>query len=279
MGHLKRHFLGPRAATQDAMNLNFQGTEYELAERYTDMTKILFLCLWYSSIFPSSFYLCAFSLGIKYFVDKFCLMRTWKKAPQLGTKISKFSRRYFFTFAIAVMAVISSYYWSGFPFDNLCQNGSINSTYVGSMTVFPLDESYTGYGNNLTFTADDMDYRFCNQNFMAIGGGPTFPFVPTMTSETTQPLDWSKSYMNVAFTLVTVTNLFFLFHRKNKVTEDQIITTTYFGWAAVAIMGIGRYTHGEIMNSTQTHLSHFLFCSYHQICLRLVENVFGSLPQ
>jgi hypothetical protein len=33
VGHLKRHFLAPRAATQDAMNLNFQGEEFELAER------------------------------------------------------------------------------------------------------------------------------------------------------------------------------------------------------------------------------------------------------
>eukprot|EP00804_Cyclotella_cryptica_P013285 CCRYP_018642-RA/>CCRYP_018642-RA protein AED:0.04 eAED:0.04 QI:382/1/1/1/1/1/4/1250/711 len=39
-GHLKRHFLAPRAATQDAMDLLFQGTPYELAERYTDMTKV-----------------------------------------------------------------------------------------------------------------------------------------------------------------------------------------------------------------------------------------------
>jgi hypothetical protein len=33
MGHLNRHFLAPRAATQDAMNLMFQGQEFELAER------------------------------------------------------------------------------------------------------------------------------------------------------------------------------------------------------------------------------------------------------
>ena len=33
MGHIKRHFLAPRASTQDAMNLNFQGEEFELAER------------------------------------------------------------------------------------------------------------------------------------------------------------------------------------------------------------------------------------------------------
>lgn len=35
MGHLQRHFLAPRAATQDLMNLNMQGQVVELAERYT----------------------------------------------------------------------------------------------------------------------------------------------------------------------------------------------------------------------------------------------------
>ena len=33
VGHLKRHILAPRAATQDAMNMNFRGATFELAER------------------------------------------------------------------------------------------------------------------------------------------------------------------------------------------------------------------------------------------------------
>jgi hypothetical protein len=39
-GHVNRHILAPRAKTQDAMNLNMQGQQYELAERYTNMTKV-----------------------------------------------------------------------------------------------------------------------------------------------------------------------------------------------------------------------------------------------
>jgi hypothetical protein len=33
-GHIQRHFLAPRAKTQDAMNRCFRGLEVELAERY-----------------------------------------------------------------------------------------------------------------------------------------------------------------------------------------------------------------------------------------------------
>jgi hypothetical protein len=35
MGNLKKHILGPRAKTQESMNLSFQGTGYNLGERYT----------------------------------------------------------------------------------------------------------------------------------------------------------------------------------------------------------------------------------------------------
>lgn len=117
---LQRHFLAPRAATQDAMNLNMQGQVVELAERYTNMTKILFLALWYCSIYPCTLFLCSFALLVNFFTDRFSLMRTWKRAPMLGNTISSFSRKYFFSAAIVAMAIASSYYWSGFPFDNLC---------------------------------------------------------------------------------------------------------------------------------------------------------------
>jgi hypothetical protein len=40
VGHLQRHVLAPRAATQDSMNIYMQGQAFELAERYTNMTKM-----------------------------------------------------------------------------------------------------------------------------------------------------------------------------------------------------------------------------------------------
>ena len=72
-GHVRRHIMAPRKKTQDAMNICFQGSTYELAERYSDMTMILFMALFYSSIFPTAFFLCAINLTLKYGVDKFNL--------------------------------------------------------------------------------------------------------------------------------------------------------------------------------------------------------------
>jgi len=106
-----RHFLAPRAKTQDEMNLQMKGLEVELAERYTNMTKIIFLALWYSSIYPAGFYMAFVALSINYFTDRHSLMRTWKRAPPLGPGISEFSRRYFISTAYCAMALLSSYFW------------------------------------------------------------------------------------------------------------------------------------------------------------------------
>jgi len=200
-GHLQRHYLAPRAATQDAADLLFSGTQYELAERYTDATKILFLTLWYSSVYPGAFFMCSVSLLIKYFVDRFCLMRVWKKAPALGPKISSFSRQYFFPLAIVAMAVMSSFYWAGFPFDNICPNESVDERYENVKVVYPMTGEI-----EVRNPAETEEYRFCNQNFMAIGSGPSFPFVPANGDE------W--------------------------MTDDQITMTTIFGWTSIAILAV-----------------------------------------
>lgn len=58
-GHVYRHIFGPRSPDQRRMNLNFSGKPYQLSERYTNMTNILFLAFWYSAIFPFGFFLAA----------------------------------------------------------------------------------------------------------------------------------------------------------------------------------------------------------------------------
>jgi len=72
-GHFNRHFIAPRAKTQGEVNACFGGAEYELAERYTTVTKLVFLCFFFSTLYPVGFFVCAIALTITYFVDKFCL--------------------------------------------------------------------------------------------------------------------------------------------------------------------------------------------------------------
>ena len=50
---------------------------------------------------------------------------------------------------IAAMAIMSSYYWSGFPFDNLCvdQTASLPDNYVGEFIVEALERENRKYSH------------------------------------------------------------------------------------------------------------------------------------
>jgi hypothetical protein len=208
--HIKRHILAPRAVTQDAMNLKMQGAVFELAERYTNMTKILFLALWYCAIYPGALLMCALALFINYFFDRFALMRTWKRAPKLGAKISEFGRRYFFSIAILAMAVLSSYYWSAFPFDNLCvvEDATVgtNSTYGGDWIVSPLDTKLPQVPIQIPENGDL--YRPCLQDFFHFPlSDKAFPFISMFQLE-------GQEWM----------------------TEDQELICDIFGWSSVGVV-------------------------------------------
>lgn len=73
-GSLQKHVLAPRAKSQAQMNLAFKGTYYNLAERYTDFTNIVFLCFFFCALNPASFFICGAILLLKYYCDKFALM-------------------------------------------------------------------------------------------------------------------------------------------------------------------------------------------------------------
>jgi hypothetical protein len=209
VGHLQRHFLAPRAATQDAMNLNMQGQVVELAERYTNMTKILFLALWYCSIYPCTLFLCSFALLVNFFTDRFSLMRTWKRAPMLGNTISSFSRKYFFSAAIVAMAIASSYYWSGFPFDNLCSDatGTLDPSYYDVDNITTVG-SKTTYNVTLAPGDNDTPYKYCLQDLLRTPGR-NFPALPQFQPEGGE---W--------------------------MTEDQEQITTLYGWTSLGVLGI-----------------------------------------
>jgi hypothetical protein len=154
-GNINRHILAPRQNNQRDMSLCMRGTEVELAERYTNLTKIVFLTLWYCPIFPAAFFFGCLALFLNVYVDKFSMMRSWKPAPKLGAIISKLNRKYFLPATVIVMAVISSYTWTQFSFDNLCQLDDGSEDFIGTWTV-----------NNTFITVDESTntYQYCDQN-------------------------------------------------------------------------------------------------------------------
>ena len=166
--------------------------------------------------------MCSVALFINYFVDRISLMRTWKRPPQLGTMISEFSRRYFFSLAIVAMAILCSFYWAGFPFDNLCpaENETVNSTYTGNWLVTPFDteDDTTPKSIAISIPVDTPVYRKCLQDFFRYPKGE-FPF-PFVSSTQLQGEEW--------------------------MTPDQEDITDIYGWAAVGVIILValRFAHG-----------------------------------
>ena len=107
MAFLDRHYFAPRAKTEEEMLSHFQGGWYNLAERYTDFTKVLLLVTFYSAFYPLAYFLGAAILFFQYWMDKFLLLRAWQKAPNVGTEAASFSRMYFNTAAILLGAISS----------------------------------------------------------------------------------------------------------------------------------------------------------------------------
>ena len=117
------------------------------------------------------------------------------------------------------MAIFSSYSWSGFPYDNLCENegSEVSDLYAGEYTVavhkqvglstlfgrVNVTEPEVDFYVNTTITTGSPTYRFCNQDLMGRGPNVTgaYPFVPVF-----QPAgdEW--------------------------MTSEQEVVTTYYGW-------------------------------------------------
>mmetsp|Transcript_61923 Transcript_61923/g.182928 ORF Transcript_61923/g.182928 Transcript_61923/m.182928 type:complete len:299 (+) Transcript_61923:2317-3213(+) len=178
------------------MNILMQGQIYELAERYTNMTKILFLALYYCAIYPCALFLCSFALFINFFTDRFSLMRTWKPAPKLGTRIATLSRKYFLSVAIVAMAVLGSYHWSGFPYDNLC-DGEETDQYQGVWMVDGKEE----------LVVSNYTVRYCKQDLLDLDDIIAFPALPKWQPEGDE---W--------------------------MTADQERITRIYGWTSVAVL-------------------------------------------
>ena len=165
MGNLKKHVLAPRARNQEQMNRSFQGTFYNLGERYTDFTKILFVCFFYSAFYPAALFIGSAILAIQYFVDRFCLLRIWGWSPNVGAQVAKLSRRYFFTGSLIAFAVVSSVSFASFPYDNVCAPLQDNSTIDFSGVYVDVKDGNGELVNNGTVViTNSTNFIFCSQS-------------------------------------------------------------------------------------------------------------------
>lgn len=138
---LQQLFLAPLARTQDKMNTYFMGTNWFLAERYTDMTKTAFVSLVFAAILPQGLFVSVIAFLMCFWVDKFCLLRTWKTPPKVDDRLTKASRGHLaLSFWFHILFTMT--FWAGHPYDNLCNTGNQD---VGGNDIYKkCDNSQSG---------------------------------------------------------------------------------------------------------------------------------------
>ena len=151
------------AYTQEKMNNYFLGTTWYPAERYADMTKTLFLALFFSCLYPAGLFLTAFGYALIYTVDKYSLLRSWRTSAELDDDIMKISRGHMI-FAVYCHAVMTMIFYSEFPFDGICPNKE--SDQAGSTPALLEYWRYEDAKLRFNITTDRI-YHPCDQS---VGG-------------------------------------------------------------------------------------------------------------
>jgi hypothetical protein len=80
------------------------------------------VALFYTTILPEALFLASLALVAQYYSAKFILLRLSGIAPDLGFHLARTSRNWFIPFVLISHVIMSAYWWSGFPYDNVCEN-------------------------------------------------------------------------------------------------------------------------------------------------------------
>lgn len=117
------------------------------------------MALFFSALLPEAFLLGALALLAQFLVGKFVLLRLCGHTPDLGFHLSRLSRNWFIPFVMVTHVVMSAYWWSGYPYDNVC-------------------------------ATEEGEYSYCNQNFWSAG---VFPPLPRFQPEDTKWMSESQA--------------------------------------------------------------------------------------
>ncbi|GAB9472136.1 hypothetical protein Gpo141_00009323 [Globisporangium polare] len=107
---------GPQAKTQKKLNRYYSGTHWQLAERYTQISKIVGTALFFKSLIPTGLVITSLSLFLNYWVDKYCLLRKWKVPPKYDGMLARASR-YHLLFMALTSLIMMGHWYDGWPFD------------------------------------------------------------------------------------------------------------------------------------------------------------------
>ena len=117
-GILNRRILGPLFSTsQSQLNKYWEGSAFMLADRYTEISKVIFISFFYSLLTPVAMFVAVLSCIFMFAVDRYLLFRVTKTPPMLDATMAK-SLRGHSLFAIGVKVWLSCRFVYGWPMDD-----------------------------------------------------------------------------------------------------------------------------------------------------------------
>ena len=88
-GKLNRHILGPLFSyIQSDLHCFYSGTTWSIAEKYTQITKIMLVCLIYSFIIPISLFIGSLAFITLYFIDRYLILRKYRQSVMYNADIA-----------------------------------------------------------------------------------------------------------------------------------------------------------------------------------------------
>lgn len=115
-GRLFRYVVSPIVSNSQAeMEDYWRGTDWTLAERYTDVLKSIFVALFFLVPLPSGLFISCFNMVATYVVDKYCLFNIWRRPPALDAGMSLVAR-YGLGLTIFAHIVTARVYFVNWPF-------------------------------------------------------------------------------------------------------------------------------------------------------------------
>lgn len=111
-----RYVAAPLLSTTQAQYNKFWiGAEWNLAERYSDVLKSIFVGAFFAPLLPSGWFITAFAIMMTYIVDKYSLFCIWRKAPSIGPDLA-YLARYFYFITVFCHLHIALIYFANWPY-------------------------------------------------------------------------------------------------------------------------------------------------------------------
>ncbi|CAN0385464.1 unnamed protein product [Pylaiella littoralis] len=159
----KQYFLAPRAKTQAKMNSYFMGSQMVLSERYASLLKTMFVCLFFSAIFPQGYFVASMAMFMTYWSSKYCLFNRWKRSPPMNDSLAVSTRRYL-AIALVIHVMVSLQFYAGWPFDGLCMTDDVVTVAFTDGASVDFEADFMFNTSSVFPSVGDTVYEVCDQD-------------------------------------------------------------------------------------------------------------------